>query len=69
MCEQADLFFAMGSSLVVYPAAGLPSLAKNNGARLVIINRDPTDQDDDADAVINASIGETLTAINKAIQQ
>src|SRR6185437_898994 len=48
-----DLFIVLGSSLVVYPAAGFPILAKRNGAALVIINRDPTEQDDFADLVIN----------------
>ena len=55
-----DLFIAIGSSLVVYPAAGFPVLAKQNGARLVIINREPTDLDGLADLVINAEIGATL---------
>jgi NAD-dependent deacetylase len=57
----ADLFIALGSSLVVYPAAGFPLLAKRNGASLVIINRDPTDQDAVADLVIHGEIGETLS--------
>jgi NAD-dependent deacetylase len=56
----ADLFIVAGSSLVVYPAAGFPELAKRNGAALVIINRDPTDLDDIADLVLNRAIGETL---------
>ncbi len=55
-----DLFIAMGSSLVVYPAAGFPALAKRNGARLIILNRDRTDLDAIADLVIHAEIGETL---------
>ncbi len=55
-----DLFLVMGSSLVVYPAAGFPLAAKQNGANLVIINREPTDQDPVADLVVNAQIGETL---------
>jgi NAD-dependent deacetylase len=55
-----DLFLATGSSLVVYPAAGFPALAKRNGARLVILNRDPTDLDPMADLVIHADIGPTL---------
>ena len=55
-----DLFIAIGSSLVVYPAAGFPSVAKRNGAQLVIINRDPTDLDDIADLVINDEIGRVL---------
>ncbi|MFZ1984651.1 MAG: Sir2 family NAD-dependent protein deacetylase [Desulfatitalea sp.] len=58
-----DLFIAIGSSLVVYPAAGFPLVAKQNGARLVIINRDPTELDRYADLVINAEIGATLEAV------
>ncbi len=58
---EADLFIVLGSSLVVYPAAGFPVTAKRNGARLVIINRDPTDQDSIADLVINAEIGTTMS--------
>jgi len=55
-----DLFLVAGSSLVVYPAAGFPLLAKRNGAKLVIVNREPTDLDDFADLVINAEIGDGL---------
>lgn len=55
-----DLFIAIGSSLVVYPAAGFPMVAKRNGARLVILNRDPTDLDEMADLVLHAEIGPTL---------
>jgi NAD-dependent deacetylase len=51
------VFLAIGSSLVVYPAAGFPVLAKRNGAKLVIVNREPTDLDDVADLVINGDIG------------
>jgi len=58
----ADLFIVAGSSLVVYPAAGFPELAKRNGAALVIVNRDPTGLDDIADLVLHRSIGETLGA-------
>ena len=54
---QCDLFIVLGSSLVVYPAAGFPRIAKRRGARLVILNRDPTDQDDDADLVLHDEIG------------
>lgn len=68
LAQQTDLFLAMGSSLVVHPAASLPMLAKNSGGRLVIINRDPTPQDNVADAVINASIGEALAAIDKYLK-
>jgi len=56
-----DLFIVLGSSLVVYPAAGFPQIAKRQGAKLVILNRDPTDQDDDADVVIHAEIGPTMS--------
>ncbi|EJW09868.1 NAD-dependent protein deacetylase of SIR2 family [Rhodovulum sp. PH10] len=55
-----DLFIAIGSSLVVWPAAGFPLLAKRNGARLVILNRDPTEFDDAADLVVHADIGSVL---------
>lgn len=55
-----DLFLAIGSSLVVYPAAGFPVLAKQSGARLVIINREPTDLDALADLVLNGEIGAML---------
>ena len=55
-----DLFLAIGSSLLVYPAAGFPAMAKQNDARLVIINRDPTDLDRMADLVLNREIGPTL---------
>lgn len=64
LSRQVDLFLAIGSSLVVYPAAGLPEAAKESGARLVIITRDPTPLDRLADVVINAEIGPTLTAID-----
>lgn len=56
----ADLFIAIGSSLVVWPAAGFPALAKRNGARLVIINREPTEFDDIADLVVRDDIGDVL---------
>ena len=58
-----DLFLAVGSSLVVYPAAGFPVMAKRNGAQLVILNREPTDLDGHADLVINREIGDTLGAV------
>ena len=56
-----DLFIVLGSSLVVYPAAGFPLMAKRQGARLAILNRDPTDQDPEADLVIHGEIGPTLS--------
>ncbi len=56
----ADLFIAIGSSLVVYPAAGFPEIAARNGAQLVILNREPTGLDPLADLVLHREIGVTL---------
>jgi NAD-dependent deacetylase len=56
----ADLFITIGSSLVVYPAAGFPELAARNGAKLVILNREPTGLDALADLVLHREIGVTL---------
>ncbi len=55
-----NLFLAIGSSLVVWPAAGFPVIAKRNGAALVIINREATDLDDLADLVVRQDIGAVL---------
>jgi NAD-dependent deacetylase len=63
----ADLMIAIGSSLVVTPAANLPVIAKEHGARLVIINRDPTPIDFRADAILRDPIGSVLTAIDDAL--
>ncbi len=59
---QTRLSVAIGSSLVVYPAAALPGVAKTHGAQLAILNREPTGFDRMADLVINAEIGDTLSA-------
>jgi len=56
----ADLFLSVGTSLQVYPIAGAVQIAKHAGARLVIINAEPTPFDDLADAVFNDSISEVL---------
>lgn len=56
-----DLLIVMGSSLVVYPAAAFPRLARENGARLVIINNEPTDLDPLCDLVLHRAIGQTLS--------
>jgi NAD-dependent deacetylase len=58
----ADLFIVLGSSLVVYPAAGFPELAKRNGAVLAIVNREPTGLDRIADLVIHRGIGAVMGA-------
>lgn len=57
-----DLFLVLGSSLSVFPAADFPLRAKQRGARLAIVNRDPTPMDEIADLVIHAGIGDTLEA-------
>ena len=64
--RSCDLFIVLGSSLVVFPAAGFPVMAKRNGAKLVIVNREPTDMDDMADLVLNADIGPVMTAVAPA---
>ncbi len=61
--KSCDLFLAIGSSLVVYPAAAFPAIAKQNGSRLVILNREPTELDPLADLVLNLEIGPTLAAV------
>ncbi|HEY2839320.1 MAG TPA: NAD-dependent deacylase [Pirellulales bacterium] len=66
--RDSDLLLAIGSSLVVEPAASIPRTAKRYGGRLVIINRDPTPQDEAADLVIRASIGETLAAAARLVE-
>jgi NAD-dependent deacetylase len=61
MTLDCDLFLAVGSSLVVWPAAGFPLMAKRNGARLVIINREATEFDEIADLVVREDIGTVLS--------
>ncbi len=65
----ADLFLALGSSLVVSPANELPKLASREGGRLVIINRDPTPLDAIADLVIHDAIGKTLVAVEDCLKR
>ena len=60
LAAECDLFLSVGSSLVVWPAAGIPVMAKRNGARLVIINREPTELDEFADLVVRNDIGDVL---------
>lgn len=58
--KACDLFLVVGSSLVVQPAAGLPAMAKRNGAMVVIVNKDPTPLDAMADMVIHSRASEVL---------
>ncbi|WP_169569726.1 SIR2 family NAD-dependent protein deacylase [Sneathiella limimaris] len=62
---ESDLFLAIGSSLVVYPAADIPVIAAQHGAKLIIINREPTQVDPIATLVLNKEIGETLDLVTK----
>ena len=61
--QECDVFLAVGSSLVVHPAASLPLVAKQGGARLVIVNRTPTPLDEIADLVIQEEIGTALPSL------
>jgi NAD-dependent deacetylase len=65
--RRAELFLAIGSSLVVEPAASLPRAAKESGARLVIINRDATPLDAMADVVVREPIGKALAEIDALV--
>lgn len=60
LTRKADLFIVIGSSLVVYPAAGFPLKARQRGAHLAILNREPTDFDDMAQLVARSEIGDLL---------
>ena len=66
--SQADLLLAVGSTLQVYPAASVVPTAKAAGARVVIVNADPTPFDPLADAVLRGSISEVLPAITSGTQ-
>ncbi len=63
-----DLFMVAGSSLVVYPAAQIPLIAKDNGAKLVIINLSATPHDPYADIVIHEKTGEVLSEIASQVK-
>jgi len=63
-----DLFIALGTSLVVRPAAGFPELAKREGAALVIINREPTPLDSLADLVVEGEVGPILEVVSNQLR-
>jgi NAD-dependent deacetylase len=65
--RDCGVFLAVGSSLQVYPAAGLVDLAAASGARLVIVNAEPTPYDDIADEVVREPIGESLPRLLGAL--
>jgi NAD-dependent deacetylase len=60
VAAECDLLLAVGSTLGVYPAAGVVPIAQQAGARIVILNAEPTEMDDLADAVVRGSISELL---------
>jgi NAD-dependent deacetylase len=66
LTAECDLLLAVGSSLVVYPAAAIPEAAKRRGAALIIVNRTPTPYDDIADAVLREPAGEVLPRLARA---
>ena len=61
--KACDLFLVLGSSLVVYPAAGFPVMAKRSSAALAIVNREETELDGYADLVLHDEIGPVMTAV------
>jgi NAD-dependent deacetylase len=63
LAREAPLLLVVGSSLEVWPVAGLPDETLRAGGRLAIVNRDPTPYDDDAEVVVHAGAGETLAAV------
>jgi NAD-dependent deacetylase len=66
---EADLFIAIGSTLQVFPVAGTVEVARSAGAKVVIVNAQPTAMDDFADAVFQGSIGEVLPALCGSLQR
>ncbi len=67
--QEAELFLALGSSLLVQPAASMPAVAKENGARLVIVNRGVTPLDRLADLVIRDSCGRVMEEVVKEVRK
>ncbi len=63
VAKACQVFVAVGSSLQVQPAAGLAGVAADHGARLVVVNAEPTPYDDRADEVIREPIGTALPAL------
>ena len=69
LARKSDLFLVVGSSLVVYPAASLPFIAKENGAKLVLINKDPTEKDYYFDFKVYGKAGEVLPRILEYVKE
>ncbi len=67
--KRSDVFIVVGSSLQVYPAASIPFIAKDSGAKLVMINADPTDKDRLFDIVLHGKAGEVLPKIVDKVKE
>ena len=67
--RECDLCLVLGSSLVVYPAASIPAEAVGSGAKLMIVNRDQTPLDQEADVVIRGALGEVLTKLMEQVRK
>lgn len=68
-CLRCGALLVVGSSLEVYPVAGLPQLAKAHGAKIVMVNREPTAGDRVADVLLRGQAGEVLPALVEAVQK
>jgi len=66
--QQAEVFIVMGSSLVVFPAAQMPMIAKQNGAKLIIINLGETAYDEHADVRISGKAGEVMERLIERVK-
>lgn len=67
IAKACTVMFAVGASLRVYPAAGLAAVAANSGARLVIVNAEPTPYDDIAAEVVREPISEVIPRLLRAV--
>ncbi len=67
--KHCDAFMVVGSSLVVYPAAELPYMAKSSGAKMIIVNTEPTHADSMFDVVIHGKAGEVLPKIVERVKE
>jgi NAD-dependent deacetylase len=66
--RSCDLLLAIGTSLAVYPIAGIVPLAKREGARIIIVNAEPTEMDDLADVIIRGAIGTVLPRLTVPVE-
>jgi NAD-dependent deacetylase len=65
LTQASDLFIAIGTSLSVQPVAKLPELAKKNGSKLIILNREATPLDNLADLVLNGELKDIFSKISE----